>query len=104
MKLALSKWKVAALTLVTLPATIWFAAQYPDFSTSKLLFSLGLSPLFVGFGMELRGQWKTTLRKWGNPESQVEESPKGNKSSVILFFILAVVVLFLAVVGALHRT
>jgi hypothetical protein len=104
MKLAVSKWKVAALTLVTFPAAFWFADQYPDFSTSKLLFLLGLSPLIVGLGMELRSQWKTVLHKWGNPESHVEASPKGNKSSVILFFILVCLVLFLAFVGAMHRT
>jgi hypothetical protein len=48
MKLTASKWKVAALTLVTLPMTIWFFAENPGLPISKFMFVLGFLPLYIG--------------------------------------------------------
>ena len=104
MKLAVSKWKVAALTIVTLPAAIWFVVENPDFPIPKLPLFLGYLPLFIGLGMELHGQWKAVLVKWSNPETHVETGGTGNKSFFILLFTLAALVLFLVCVGASHRT
>jgi len=104
MKLTASKWKVAALTLVTLPATIWFVAEYPDLYISKFVLALGFLPLYIGAGMELHSQWTAVLEKWRNPESHVAGVPTGNKGFFILGLTLAGLVLFLACVGAMHRT
>ena len=104
MDLAASKWKVAALTLVTLPAAIWYVVDNPDTHILKLAFLLGFSPLFVGAGAELYGQWMAVWDKWGNPEPHVAGSPTGNKIAVILGLTLLGLVVFLAYVGATHRT
>ena len=104
MKLKASKWKVAALTLVTLPATIWFAAENPDFPISKFMPALGFLPLYIGAIMELHSQWAAVLEKWRNPESHVKAVPAGNKGFFILCFTFVGLVLFLACVGAMHHT
>jgi len=104
MKFAASKWQIAALTLVTLPAAIWFVAENPDFPISKLPLFLGLSPLYIGAGMELCSQWKAVLGKLSNPESHVEGGPTGNKGFIILSVTLVGLVVFLACIGAAHRT
>ena len=104
MKLTASKWKIAALTIVTLPATIWFVAENPDLPISKFMLVLGFMPLYIGAGMELHSQWAAVLEKWRNPESHVEGVPTGNKGFFVLGLILAGLVLFLAFVGATHRT
>jgi hypothetical protein len=104
MKLTASKWKVAALTLVTLPMTIWFFAENPGLPISKFMFVLGFLPLYIGAGMELQSQWKAVLEKWRNPKSHAEGVPTGNKGFFVLGLTLAGLVLFLACVGAMHRT
>ena len=104
MDLAATKWKVAALTLVTLPVAIWYVTDNPDTHISKFALFLGFSPLFVGAGAELYGQWKAVWDNLGNPEPRVVGSPTGNKIAVILGLILLGLVVFLAYVGATHRT
>jgi hypothetical protein len=102
--LTASKWKIAALTLVTLPATIWFVAENPDLPISKFMLALGFLPLYIGASIELYGQWKALWDNWGNPERRAVGSPTGNKMSVILGLTLLGLVAFLAYVGATHRT
>lgn len=104
MDLVASKWKVAALTLVTLPAAIWYVVDNPDTQASKLAFLLGFSPLFVGAGTELYCQWKAVCDNWGNPKPQVMGSPIGNKIAVVLGLTLLGLVIFLTYIGATRRT
>jgi hypothetical protein len=104
MDLAASKWKIAALTLVTLPVAIWYVVANADTHNSKFVFLLGFSPLFVGAGTELYGQWKAVWDNRGNPNSQVVGSPTGNKIAVILGLTLIGLVVFLVYVGAARRT
>lgn len=99
-----SKWKIAALTLITLPATIWFVAENPDLPLSKFVLVLGFLPLYIGVSMELYSQWKAVWDNWGNPEPRITGSPTGNKVAVILGLTLLGLVAFLAYVGAVHRT
>jgi hypothetical protein len=54
--------------------------------------------------MELQSQWKAVLEKWRNPKSHAEGVPTGNKGFFVLGLTLAGLVLFLACVGAMHRT
>jgi hypothetical protein len=83
---ASAKWKVAALTLVTLPAAIWLAAITQTFHAPRLLVGLGFVPLFIAIGMELRVTWKQVSE---HPESYVEGSPAGNRIASGLAVVLA---------------
>jgi hypothetical protein len=102
--LTASKRKIAALTLVTLPATIWFVAENPDLPITKFMLVLGFLPLYIGASVELYGQWKAVWDNWGNLEPRAAGSPTGNKIAVILGLTLLALVAFLAYVGATHRT
>lgn len=89
---AAAKWKIAALTLVTLPATIGLAATTPTFLLARLVVGLGFVPVFIALGMELRATWKQVSE---HPESYVEGSPAGNKIALGLAVVLAVLLLWL---------
>lgn len=54
--------------------------------------------------MELHSQWAAVLEKWRNPEVRAKDVPAGNKVFFILGLTLAGLVLFLACIGAVHRT
>jgi len=82
---AAAKWKVAALTLVTLPAAIWLSATAQASYPPKLVIGLGYVPLFIALGMELRATWKQATE---HPESYVEGSPAGNKIALGLAVVL----------------
>jgi len=104
MKLTASKWKVAALTLVTLPMAIWLSPENPDLPISKFVDFLGFLPLFIAAAMELQSQWTAVLEKWRNPESHVEKDQKGNKVFYIPCLTLVSLVLLIAFVGSMLHT
>lgn len=83
---AATKWKIAALTLVTLPTAIWLAATAQMFHAPRLTIGLGLAPLFIALGTELRATWKHISE---HPESYVEGSPVGNRIASGLAVVLA---------------
>jgi len=99
-----SKWKIAALTLVTLPLTIWLSPKNPDLPVSKFLYFLGFLPLFIAATMELQREWEAVVHKWRNPESQVKNDQKGNKVFYILCLTLAGLVLLIICVGSMLHT
>ena len=84
MKVA-AKWKIAGLTLVTLPAAIWLLSSTPMFHAPRLVIAVAFLPLFIALGMELRATWRQASE---HPESYVEGSPIGNKLAVALAIVL----------------
>ena len=91
MKVA-AKWKLAALTLVAVPAAIWLVPD-PLSHWSKALIAVAFMPLFIALGIELRATWK---RATEHRESYVEGSPTGNKLAVALAVVLIGLVLWAA--------
>ena len=104
MKLVASKWKVAALTLVTLPASIWFSAENPGLLISRFMIALGFLPLYIGAAMELRSQWVAMLEKWRNPEHHIKAAPASNKGFYTLCLTLVGLVLLIICFGSMHHT
>jgi hypothetical protein len=104
MKLAASKWKIAALTLITLPASIWFSTENPDLPISRFMSALGFVPLYIGAAMELHSQWVAVLEKWRNPERHVKAAPVSNKGFYILCLSLVGLVLLIICVGSMLHT
>lgn len=91
MKVA-AKWRLAALTLVAVPAAIWLVPD-PLSRWSKALIAVAFMPLFIAVGIELRATWK---RATEHPESYVEVSPTGNKLAIALAVVLIGLVLWAA--------
>jgi hypothetical protein len=79
------KWKIAALTLVTLPAATWLVVATPMSHAPWLAISMGFVPLFIALGIELRVTWKQASE---HPESYVEGSPAGNRLAAALAVVL----------------
>ena len=75
------KWAIAALALVTWPASFWLVTKYPFTWISKIWIFLGAAPLLLAGAIELRGQWRIMSER---PEEYVEGSPIGNKLAVVL--------------------
>ena len=84
MKVA-ANWKIAGLTLVTLPVAIWLLASTPMVHTPKLVIAAAFLPLFIALGMELRARWRQASE---HPESYIEGSPTGNRFAVALAIVL----------------
>jgi hypothetical protein len=80
-----TKWKIAALTLVTWPAAFWYLLQGPNTSSSSIVISLASLPLFVAIGIEMYSHWRLLKEQ---PELYVEGSPVGNMIAKVLGFIL----------------
>lgn len=86
----ITKWKVASLTLLTFPLTIWFADRTDDDVVRRLLIDLSFMPLIVACSMELYA--KAMSRK---PDPYGGVSAAGNKIAGILAVVLFCTVLFI---------
>jgi hypothetical protein len=87
----IKKWKVAALTLITWPAAIWFVAQDPRSRPLGLWITIGSIPLFTAILMELRAHWDRLSK---DPAYVDKGSPVGNRIAVVLAAVIICLLLF----------
>lgn len=93
------KWKVAALTLITLPVAMWFVFQHPESRPPGLWITIGSVPLFTAVFMELRAQWDLLSK---DPNYVDKGSPVGNRIAVALAAVIICLVLF-GIYRAIHE-
>ena len=80
------QWRIAALTLVTLPLAIWVSISIHGSSNALAAFvGIGCLPLAIGVVFDLRER-RRQIRQ--DPNSYQEGSPIGNKIALVLGLVL----------------
>jgi hypothetical protein len=80
------QWKIAALTLVTLPLAIWISTSINgNFDAFTSIIVIGCLPLAIGVVFDLRER-RRQMRQ--DPNSYEEGSPVGNKIALVIGLVL----------------
>jgi|SRR5271163_914015 len=80
------QWKIAALTLVTLPLAIWVSTSIDSNSNAfTAIIGIGCLPLIIGVVFDVRER-RRLMRQ--DPNSYQEGSPIGNKIALVLGLVL----------------
>jgi len=93
-KLIKNKWKIATLTLVTFPISIYLNVQGDNANTGLIAF-IGLFPLLfavtIEFAAEIVSGWRHYKQTGEIPPPEAEGSPVGNKIAVVLAILFGLI-------------
>ena len=93
-KIIKNKWKIAALTFVTFPISIFLISQAIETHRSLIIF-IGLSPLLFAVSIELLAEVVSDLKHYKQngefPSSETEGSPIGNNIAVVLAILFGLI-------------